>query len=116
MAPFKYPDHEIKPTAITNCKPTYVLASGRDKGQGPTPTSAVTAALANARAEIALAVADARALPCPARRGCDNPCEHRGVIRVGKGIDRNIPVKVGTVWEAKAWGFESFEIRCHCPR
>jgi hypothetical protein len=109
-----YPSNEIKPTRINQCKTTYVVARGRDRGQGATATQARDAALANARAQIALAVAAAQALPCPAVGGCDNACRKGRVVRVGKGIDRNIPVKKADVWVCEAWGFESFEVHCHC--
>src|SRR5438094_371069 len=115
MAPMLWPDHGIKPQAIQRCKTTYIHAWGRAEGVGATATVAVRNALANARAEIALAVADARALRCPTAGGCPTVCEDRGIVRVGKGIDRNIPVKRAGLWTARAWGFESFERRCYCP-
>ena len=115
MAPMVWPDHGIKPDTIARCKRAHINAWGRAEGVGATSTAAVQNALANARAEIALAVAAAQALPCPAFGGCSNPCEDRGTIRVGKGIDRNIPVKQGGQWVARAWGYESFERRCQCP-
>jgi len=109
-----FPSNEIKPARILKCETTYVLATGRDRGQGPTPGKAVDKALANARVQIGLAVARARALPCPPRGGCDNLCSRGRVVRVGKGIDRNVPVKRAGVYVCEAWGFESFEIHCHC--
>jgi len=109
-----FPSNEIKPRRITECKTTYVLATGRDRGQGPTADKAVTKALANARVQIALAVARAQTLPCPVRGGCDNLCRRLRVVRVGKRIDRNVPVKRAGVWVCEAWGFESFGIHCHC--
>jgi hypothetical protein len=113
--PLVYPSHEIKPTRIAQCKRTYIIASGRAEGRGATDGAAVNAALAGAAAEIALAVADARALRCAPAAGCDGTCQQGRLLRVGKGIDRNVPVKKAGVWVARAWGFESFELYCHCP-
>jgi len=112
-----YPSNDVFPRGpINRCKTTYRSAQGRDKGRGPTAATAVQAALAGARAEIAKAVTKVQTLPCPNFGGCDNPCVRGRVVRVGKGIDRKSPVKKAGVWECEAWGFESFEIHCRCPK
>jgi hypothetical protein len=108
-----WPDHGIKPPSITSCKRTYINAWGRAEASDLNATKAVRDALAAARTQIALAVTDARALTCTSAP-CSTGCRQGRIVRVGSGIDRNVPTKKAGLWVARAWGFESFERYCSC--
>jgi hypothetical protein len=105
--------HEIKPTRITACKRTYVVANGHAECDGATATAAVNAAKTEARNQRALAEIDARALNCATARGCTCVASQRPTVQ-GAGLDWSAPRKVRGVWVAKAWAYTSFYIWCQC--
>jgi len=105
--------HDIKPTRITTCKRTYVVANGHAECDGATDVAALRAAKAEVRNQLALAQADALALTCATARGCSCVSWHRPSVQ-GSGLDWSVPRKVGGKYVAKAWAYTSYYFYCKC--
>ena len=105
--------HDIRPTQITACKRTYVVANGHAECDAATDRAALMAAKAEARNQLALAQAAALALDCAAARGCTCTSQQRPTVQ-GSGLDWSVPRKVRGRYVCKAWAYTSYYIYCKC--
>jgi hypothetical protein len=105
--------NDIKPTRITDCRRTYVVAHGHSECNGATADAAVKSAKTEAKNQRALAEADALALDCTTARGCTCVSTQRPTVQ-GSGLDWTAPSKVRGVWIVKAWAYTSYYIYCKC--
>lgn len=107
----------LQPNGISQCRPTYIMAVGKDTVVADTPAQAVSTAQILADNDRAAIDARAQGLRCPPA-----PCiKHGPPVKTGAGLDWTTPTKVlrgpaAGRWTTTATAYFGYSYACSLPR